>query len=139
VVYQAHRSLLWVGDIDGASQLHSILRASDLPDESHLLVALRQACAENKLVDAARIYDRLISGFPESVSTTWIGHRIMGQDDLAFETLIKIDESGDVSSMRDYIAYAYFDARPFPNLMALLESQDANIREPREIPYRCKL
>jgi len=139
VVYQAHRSLLWAGDIDGASQLHSILRASDLPEESLLLVGLRQACAENKLVDAARIYDRLISGFPESVSTTWIGHRIMGQDDLAFETLIKIDESGDVSSMRDYLAYAYFDPRPFPNLMAMLETQDANIREPREIPYRCKL
>ena len=139
VVYQAHRSLLWAGDIDGASQLHSILRASDLPEESLLLVGLRQACAENKLVDAARIYDRLISDFPESVSTTWLGHRIMGQDDLAFETLIKIDESRDVSSMRDYIAYAYFDPRPFPNLMAMLETQGANIREPREIPYRCKL
>ena len=139
IAYQAHRSLLWAGDIDGASQLHSILRASDLPEESHLLVGLRQACAENRLVDAARIYDRLITGFPESVSTTWIGHRIMGQDDLAFETLIKVDESGDVSSMRNYLAYAYFDPRPFPNLMAMLETQGAHIREPREIPYRCKL
>jgi hypothetical protein len=36
-------------------------------------------------------------------------------------------------------AYAYFDPRPFPNLMALLESQDVEPREPREIPYRCKL
>jgi len=139
VNYQAHRSLLWVGDIDGASQLFAILRASDLPDESRLLVALRQACAENRLTDAARIYDRLITGFPENVSTTWISHRIMGQDELAIEVLFQLDESGDVSSMRDYLAYAYFDPRPFPNLMAMLETQGAHIREPREMPYRCKL
>ena len=139
VNYQAHRSLLWVGDIDGASQLFAILRASDLPDQSRLLVALRQACAENRLTDAARIYDRLNSGFPENISTTWISHRIMGQDELAIETLSQLDEAGDVSSMRDYLAYAYFDPRPFPNLMAMLETQGANIREPREIPYRCKL
>jgi hypothetical protein len=137
--YQVHRSLLWAGDIDGASQLHSFLRTSDIPETSHLLVGLRQACAENRLVDAARFYDRLTSGSPENVSTIWISHRIMSQDDLAFETLIKIDESGDVLSMRDYLAYAYFDPRPFPNLMAMLETQGANIREPREIPYRCKL
>ncbi len=137
--YQVHRSLLWAGDIDAASQLHSFLRTSDIPETSRLLVGLRQACAENRLVDAARFYDRLTSGSPENVSTIWISHRIMSQDDLAFETLIKIDESGDVLSMRDYLAYAYFDPRPFPNLMAMLETQGANIREPREIPYRCKL
>ena len=139
VVYQAHRALLWAGDIDGASQLIPILRSSDLPEESRQLVALRQACAEGRHSDAARIYDRLNSDFPDDFSIIWISNRIMSQDDLAFETLIKIDESGDVSSMRDYLAYAYFDPRPFPNLMAMLETQDANIREPREIPYRCKL
>ena len=139
VNYQAHRSLLWAGDIDGASQLFAILRASDLPEESHLLVGLRQACAENRLVDAARLYDRLISGFPENVSTTWISHRIMSQDERAFETLIQVDKMEDLGSMRDYLAYAYFDPRPFPNLMAMLETQGAHIREPREIPYRCRL
>lgn len=139
VVYQAHRALLWAGDIDGASQLLPILRSSDLPEESRQLVALRQACAEGRHSDAARIYDRLNSDFPDDFSIIWISNRIMSQDDLAFETLIKIDESGDVSSMRDYLAYAYFDPRPFPNLMALLESQDVELREPREMPYRCKL
>lgn len=139
IAYQAHRSLLWAGDIDGASQLHSILRASDLPEESHLLVGLRQACAENRLVDAAHLYDRLINETASKYSTAWIGHRIMGQDELAIEVLFQLDESGDVSSMRDYVSYAYFDPRPFPNLMAMLETQGAHIREPREIPYRCKL
>ncbi len=139
VVYQAHRSLLWIGDIDGASQLLRILRASDLPEESRQLVALRQACAERRHTDAARIYDRLNSDFPDDLSIMWISHRIMSQDEKAFETLIQLDDKEDLGSMRDYLAYAYFDARLFPNLLAHLESQGIEPREPREIPYRCKL
>jgi len=53
--------------------------------------------------------------------------------------LIELDEREDLASLRDYLAYAYFDARPFPNLMAMLESQGVEPREPREIPYRCRL
>ncbi len=139
VVYQAHRSLLWIGDIDGASQLLRILRASDLPEESRQLVALRQACAERRHTDAARIYDRLNSDFPDDLSIMWISRRIMSQDEKAFETLIQLDDKEDLGSMRDYLAYAYFDARQFPNLLAHLESQGIEPREPREIPYRCKL
>jgi TolB-like protein len=139
VVYQAHRSLLWAGDIDGASRLLPILRSSDLPEESRQLVALRQACAEGRHSDAARIYDRINSDFPDDFSIIWISNRIMSQDERAFETLIQIDETEDLGSMRDYLAYAFFDARPFPNLMALLESQGVEPREPLEIPYRCKL
>ena len=90
-------------------------------------------------MDAAHLYDRLINETASKYSTAWIGHRIMGQDELAIEVLFQLDESGDVSSMRDYVSYAYFDPRPFPNLMAMLETQGAHIREPREIPYRCKL
>lgn len=86
-----------------------------------------------------RIYDRLNSNFPDDFSIIWISNRIMSQDERAFETLIQIDEMEDLRSMRDYLAYAFFDARPFPNLMALLESQDVEPREPLEIPYRCKL
>ena len=138
VVYQAHRSLLWVGDIDGASQLVPILRSSDLPEESRLLVALRQACAEGRHPDAAHIYDTIQVNHADDTSIIWISHRIMSQDEKAFETLIGLDEVEDLGSMRDYLAYAYFDARPFPNLMTMLESQGVEPREPREIPYRCK-
>jgi hypothetical protein len=139
VVYQAHRSLLWAGDIDGASQLVPILQFSDLPQESKRAVALRQACAENRLSDAARLYDLLLAGAVDDPSITWISHRIMSQDDAALETLMALDEQGDVESLGDFMSYAYFDARPFPNLMAQLESQGIDPREPREMPYRCKI
>ena len=63
----------------------------------------------------------------------------MSQDDAAIETLLELDTAGDVVAIGDFVSYAYFDARPFPNLMATLEEQGVEPREPREMPYRCKL
>jgi TolB-like protein len=138
VMYQAHRALLWAGDVDGASRIAPILGSSDLPEESRALITLRQACAEDRLSDAMRIYDRIQMNYPDQRSNIWLSHRIMGNDDDAFETLADLDKREDLSSIGDFLSYAYFDARPFPNLMALLESQGIEPREPREIPYRCK-
>jgi TolB-like protein len=139
VIYQAHRSLLWAGDIDGASQLVPIMRSSDLPRESVGLIELRQACAENKPNDAARVYDRVQTDFPDDISIIWISHKIMNQHDAALESLIHLDNPEGLDSLADFLSYAYFDARQFPILMAHLESQGIDPREPREIPYRCKL
>jgi len=139
LVYQAHRSLLWAGDVDGASQLVSILQSSDLPEESRSLVALRQACAEDRLTDAAHIYDRINAEHADDTSIVWIGHRIMNQDEQAIATLMELDKNDDLRSLRNFLSYAYLDARPFPNLMALLKSQGVEPREPRDIPYQCKL
>ncbi len=139
VVYQAHRSFLWTGDVDGASQLVSILQSSDLPETTRQLVTLRQACAENRLSDAAQTYDRLIADYPDETSIIWISHRIMNQREKAIETLMEFDESKDLRSLSSFLFYAYFDARSFPNLMAMLESQGVEPREPRDIPYQCKL
>ena len=138
VQYQAHRALLWVGDIDGASQLLPLLASSDLPHESRQLVALRQACAENNLADARRIYAYLKKNYAQDRSIMWVSHKIMGQHDKALRTLMELDETGDLRPLADYLSYAYFDARPFPNLMALLELQGIEPRVAKDIPYRCK-
>lgn len=138
VQYQAHRTLLWAGDIDGASQILPLLASSDLPDESRKMVALRQACAENKLSDAKRIYEYLQKNYARDQSIMWISHTIMGQDDAASQTLMALDDSGDLGSLTDYLSYAYFDARPFPNLVTLLESRGIEPRTPKEMPYRCR-
>ena len=139
VVYQAHRSMLWAGDVDGASYLVSILQSSDLPEVSRLLVNLRQACAEDRLTDAALIYDRINAEHADVISIIWISHRIMNQSEKAIETLMEFDKSEDLRTLHNFLSYAYFDARPFPNLMALLKSQGVEPREPRDIPYQCKL
>lgn len=139
VMYQAHRALLWAGDIDGASGLSTMIQSSDLPESNRLIVRLRQACAENRLTDATRFYDRLRRDYADESSTVWISSRIMGKDQDALETMTKLDQNEDLSAIGDFLSYAYFDAMPFPNLMALLKAQGIEPREPLEIPYRCKI
>jgi TolB-like protein len=139
VMYQAHRALLWAGDIDGASGLSRLIQSSDLPESSRLMVRLRQACAENRLADAIQLHDQVKMNYADETSLIWISNRIMGNDQNAFEVLKALDDHEDLSAMGDYLSYAYFDARPFPNLMALLKAQGIEPRQPLEIPYRCKI
>ena len=69
----------------------------------------------------------------------WISNRIMQKEQDAFEVLIHLDKREDLSGIGGFMTYAYFDARQFPNLMALLESQGIEPREPLDIPYRCEI
>jgi len=137
VMYQAHRALLWAGDIDGASAISRMIQSSDLPESSKAMVSLRQACAENRLEDASRIYQRLLTVFP-SRSTDWISHKIMGNDEAAFETLAELDDETNLGPLGDFLSYAYFDPTLYPNMLALLEAQGIEARPPLDIPYRCK-
>ncbi|MFV1998333.1 MAG: hypothetical protein ACC641_10020, partial [Acidiferrobacterales bacterium] len=139
VMYQAHRALLWAGDVDGASGLSQMIQSSDLPEISRLMVRLRQACAENRLTDATRIHDRIKANYADNTSTMWISNRIMRKEQDAFEDLIGLDENEDLSGIGDFLSYAYFDARPFPNLTALLKTQGIVPRQPLDIPYRCEI
>jgi hypothetical protein len=138
IVYQVHRALLWAGDIDAARPLVRELALSDLPDESKSLVALRQTCAEGRQAEAEGIYQRVTEQYADDTSIIWIVHKIMGAHDEAVATLKPLDDRGQIDELVDYVGYAYFDPRPFPNLMNLLTSLGAEPREPLAIPYRCK-
>lgn len=139
VQYQAHRALLWAGDIDGASQIARLMESGDIPNESKLLVALRQACAENRLQDAADAYNALHAGWSDDPSLMWISSKIMNQLDEAMAELTGLDNAEGLGSLTDFLNYAYFDARQFPYLMQHLESQGITPRQPKDIPYRCEL
>jgi TolB-like protein len=136
-IYQAHRALLWAGDIDGASSLAGLLVSSDLPAENLQMVALRQACAENKVADARRIFAHFNNNFPDKHSTLWLSHMLMNQTERAHEILLELDDADNLSALADFLIYAQFDARYFPNLMAYLTSQGIEPREPSQVPYRC--
>ncbi len=132
-LYQAHRGLLWAGDVDGASRLVPILAASDLEEENRLLVTLRQACAERRLEDAARIAERLLADF----DVGWIVHKILGDETAATESLRPLDNPADLAALAGYLGYGSFDPRPYPNLVALLEREGIERGEPIAVPYRC--
>jgi len=138
VMYQAHRALLWVADIDGASKVLPVILASDLPDDSRYLVLLRQACAENRVADAIRLYTKGIEQFADDASIMWISHLIMGNEEEAVEALMAFDDEQDMITMTSFLTYGTFDRSPYPNLMAVLESRGIDWGEPVETPYQCR-
>ncbi len=135
--YQAHRALLWAGDIDQASGLLRDIQTSELPEQNRLMVMLRQACAEQRDEQAQPIYRRLIAENTDSPSTLWIVHRVMGEDEKAREIIADLDASGDMATLVNLLTYAYFDANELPQLSALLAAQGILPRAPLDIPYRC--
>lgn len=139
VHYQAHRGLLWAGDIDGAAQLLPYILSSDLPESSRYLVQLRQACAENRVHDARRVYERGMRQFSDDHSIIWLSHLIMGETEAAAESLRNLDDPEDLEGLADFLSYGTFDPRPYPNLMALLDSQAIEPRNVLTPPYQCKL
>jgi len=138
--YQAHRTLLYSGDIDGAAALIPAIEASDLPETTRTIIHLRQACAEGDIARARRIFEDFNAKFTSDAdfSMRWISHEIMGLTDEAIEMLRPLDESRDLERLYDFVSYHYFDPRPFPNLMELIRAQGVEPREPLEMPYRCK-
>jgi hypothetical protein len=137
VIYQAHRALLWAGDIEVASELARILQSSDLPKVTQLFVSLRQACAENRTSDAVRIYETIITEH-SNITSHWIVHSLMGQQEKAFDTLVGIDDP-NLSQLGRFQSYTYCDARLFPNFLTLLETQGIEPREPQKTPCGCKM
>jgi len=138
IQYQSHRSLLFAGDIDGAATLIPAIQASDMPEETRTIILLRQACAEGKLAEARRVFEKFDAKFSDELSMSWISHKIMGLDDEAHEMLVPLDENREFEALFDFVSYHYFDARKYPNLVELIKSQGVEPREPLEMPYRCK-
>ncbi len=137
--YQAHRALLWAGDIDGASRMSRLLVSSDLSNQYLQMATLRQACAESRVSDATRIVEGFKRDFPNEHSTMWLSHMIMNQTERAYDFLLELDDEDDLNSLVDFLSYAHFDARYFPNLMAFLKSQGVTPRDPLPLPYRCEI
>ena len=61
----------------------------------------------------------------------------MGDEEAAVATLAPLDKADDLNGIADFLSYGTFDPRPFPNLMAFLESQGIEPREPIDTAYRC--
>ena len=137
LLYQAHRQLLWAGDIDGASSLIPRISNSDMAEESRDLVTLRQACAEKKVAGANKIHARMLEKYPDDFSILWLAYKIVGDDETASQMFVEYDERKDLDRISDYLAYAHFDPRPYPNFMQATAGQGFEDREVLELPYRC--
>ena len=138
VLYQAHRALLFLGDVDSAGKILPIIEASDLKADNRELVALRQACAEGKTATATRIFDNLLANHPDDISAIWLSRKILGRDDEATQMLQAFDNAENMTSLASFLRYGHFDPSQYPNLLGMLAAQGIEPRPLKTLPYRCR-
>ncbi len=136
--YQAHRSLLWLGDIDNASRFLPALRNSDYPETSHQVIEVRQACAENRLEDANRRISAMLAQEDLDLWTRWY-LLLMSDREADAEALLRpFEEAGDYATLYEFASYAFFNVSAYPEFAAHRELEGGITHEVRRIPFRCR-
>ena len=136
-MYQAHRGLLWVGEVAHARELHDQLIGSNLTGSQRAHVRLRQLCADGKVDEAQQLYDEAKVEFADRRSFPWLAANTMGYPDQGMESLRRFDEDNNLNALAGFLLYGTFDPRPFPNLMAHLEIHGNETGRLPVVPYRC--
>lgn len=137
IMYQAHRLLLYIGDIDGASKVLPDILRSNLPRDNLYLAELRQLCAEQRLADADRLHARALMQYPDDLSFKWLSYKILGDDESA-DPLFKVhDDNGDFETIYSFTGYPHFDPSLYPNFMQAMAGTGIEERELEYLPYRC--
>ena len=139
VVYQAHRALLWNGEVEEARELLPLLNSSQMPSFNKKLVAMRQACADGKTADAVKIHEEFVDNYEEGEAILWISHNLLGQMEQARELLVPYDDANQMYALSSYLYYPYFDPTPYPRLMVVLDNQGVDRPPPIRIPHSCNL
>lgn len=138
VLYQAHRVLLYAGEVERAAQIARLHNDRETNAEFIAMVNVRQACAEGRVADADAEYAKLLESSPEDVTLQWLFLQTLGRTDDAIDLVRFLDGGDGLYSLSGYLNYTHFDPRPFPNLMARLESQGIKRPPPIPIPFACK-
>ena len=136
-MYQAHRGLLWIGEVARARELHDQLIASDLRNSLKAHTRLRQLCAEGRVDEAQQLYEMANAEILNRRSFPWLTAITMGYPDKGLDSAHKLDEDENLYALAGFLLYGTFDPRPFPNLMAHLEIHGNETGHVTEVPYRC--
>ena len=137
VMYQAHRGLLWIGEVARARELHDQLIASDLRNSLKAHTRLRQLCAEGRVDEAQQLYEEANAEILNKRSFPWLTANTMGYRGKGLATARQLDEDGNLYAIAGFLLYGTFDPQPFPNLMAHLEVHGNETGHVTEVPYRC--
>lgn len=134
--YQAHRAFIWSGRVGEARALLPRIQASRMPETSRLLAALRQACAENRLSDAAAVraeIDRI-----GALNNRWQAAQIVGDTAVATELLRPLDAPEHLSTLMQYRINPTFEARSYPVLSSRLTQNGIALQAAVETPSGCR-
>ncbi|MDH3490987.1 MAG: hypothetical protein OEM20_03175 [Gammaproteobacteria bacterium] len=134
VIYQSHRALLAVGQIERAAGLIDMYRERANDEEGVLIMRLRQACAEDRVAEADALYEALDPGS----NVQWLYLKTLGFDDRARELLRPLDTPENLVTLSGYLAYRFFEPRDYPLLWRVLTAQDINRPPATPLAYRCQ-
>ena len=140
-LYQAHRVFLYAGRVEEAARLATLHNARSSDVSSIAMVNARQACAENRVAEANRIYeDYLASASLTGIvaDNQWLFLQTLGRYDEAIEAVRFLDKGDGLYALSGFLNYTHFDPRPFPNLLARLEAQGIERPPATEIPFACR-
>ena len=135
LLYQAHRTLLWGGQLDEARQLAAELQRSQFPEVNIRLVQLRQACAEGRLEDAQTAFEQVLAIPRQDPSVAFIAYQVTSRPAEAHQLLV--DANLDLTALAGFLAYPYFDHTLFPDLARRLADQSIDRQFISGPPYRC--
>ncbi|MDH3903800.1 MAG: hypothetical protein OES90_11330 [Xanthomonadales bacterium] len=134
VIFQAHRTLLWLGAFEEAQKLYPGL-ANEQEEFSWYAIA-SQACS---LGDRARVEKLLRTvrqeGGGEMIQ--WFILTLLGDYEEAARVLKPLDSEEVPFMLGALLLYEQFDPRPFPALMSVLEREGLDWPPPRNIPFAC--
>ena len=137
IMYQTHRTLLWAGRNKEAADLLARFERLFPQDEGIVLMRMRQACAESRRDDVEQQLAELRGSGKRDWFTEWTALQLLGQEQEA-ESVLREMEALDVPFMlAGWLSYPYFDPRPFPELMAVLEREHVARPAPGTIPFAC--
>jgi len=140
VIYQSHRTYLWYDRLTEAAEL--LARVEGLPtgDISIPMMRLRQACAEDRQVEAEGLYRSIMQNddLAGRTSIQWLASALMAEHEIMDELLRPYDTPESLISISSFLAYPYFDPTPFANLSAMLEREGSEARTIVQIPFACK-
>jgi TolB-like protein/tetratricopeptide (TPR) repeat protein len=138
VIYQAHRALLWAGDIEAAAALLPSL--VDDSADSYAIARTRQACAEGRKSDAERITAEYVSSaeYRESDTSDWHLYMLLGRVADANDVIRRTSSPDVLWSRASWLFYRQFDPAPFPEILALLEREKINRPPALPIPFACQ-
>ena len=135
--YQAHRVLLYAGDVEGAARIARDLLRESNDDNSTLMVEVRQACAEGRVADADAAYESAADTTMRKLNN-WIYLKTLGFDQEAKQFLLPFDNPDGIYSLGAFMVYTTFDPNDFPYFASRLAEQGISRPPAHKIPFACK-
>lgn len=135
MAYQAHRTLLWMGEVNKARTMLTLMEVV----EGKEIVLARQACADGRRAEAESAFGMIdpdMSDF-DRASVEWHLFMLLGREDEAVAVLKPYETLASPLTLGAYLTYPQFDPEPFPMVMDILEREGVKRPPPVKLPFTC--